>query len=258
MPLITDQQIRQFKDVGYFVTDVMFSPKELAELSAEFDRVHAMTVADAQKGSDATALELARLRPFIGQFHTRSEPARRFVKAPIYAEACATFIGPDADLYYNQAVIKPPELGRSFAWHQDSGYVKTTPVEYITCWTAISRTFVENGCIWVIPGSHKRGLLEHKWDEKSREQIPDVGDESIAIPVEMKAGQVAIFSSLTLHKSGPNVSKEIRRAYVPQYHHVDVIADRTGKPWGDLWPVLRGGKLVPDPVAAEPATKGSH
>lgn len=248
MPLISEAQIRQFHELGYFVTDVMFTPRELADLASEFDRVHALTVADAQKGTDAVALELARNRPFIGQFHTRSEVAARFVKAPIYLEACAKFIGPDADLYYNQAVIKPPELGRSFAWHQDSGYVKTTPVEYITCWTAVSRTFVENGCIWVIPKSHKRGLLEHKWDEKSREQIPDVGDESAAIPVEMKAGQVAIFSSLTLHKSGANVSKEIRRGYVPQYHHPNVIADRTGKPWGDLWPVLRGGKPVDVPL----------
>jgi ectoine hydroxylase-related dioxygenase (phytanoyl-CoA dioxygenase family) len=244
MPLITDQQVRQFHDVGYFVTDVMFTQKELDELAREFDRLHAATVREAEKGTDALGIEIARNRPFIGQFHTRSEVAARFVKAPIYLEACAKLIGPDADLYYNQAVIKPPGKGQSFAWHQDSGYQKTRPIAYITCWTAVSRTFLENGCIWVIPGSHKRGLLEHKHHAASRELIPDVGDESGAIPVEMKPGQVAIFTSLMLHKSGPNVSQEIRRGYVPQYHVPNVIAENTGKPWGDLWPVLRGGKRV--------------
>ncbi len=187
---------------------------------------------------------MARFRPFLGQFHTQSPVAAEFVKAPIYLEACAKLIGPDADLYYNQAVIKPPEMGKSFAWHQDSGYKVTKPLNYITCWTAVTRTFVGNGCIWVIPGSHKLGLLPHIYNHESREMLPEVKDESTAIPVEMKAGQVAIFSSLMLHKSGPNVSNEIRRGYVPQYHVPNVIAEVDGKPHGDQWPVLRGGKRV--------------
>jgi phytanoyl-CoA hydroxylase len=69
-----------------------------------------------------------------------------------------------------------------------------------------------------------------------------VEDESDAIPVEMQPGQVAVFSSLMLHKSGPNTSGEIRRGFVPQYHHPGAILASSGEPWGDRYPVLRGGR----------------
>src|SRR5687768_9412222 len=249
MALISDKQVAQFHDKGFFLTDPMWARDELLALQREFERLHQEAIEQAEKAGDAKGVEIVRYRPFIGQVHTRSEIAARWVKSPIYLEACAKFIGPDADLYYNQAVLKPPEKGMSFAWHQDSGYHITKPVEYITCWTAVSRSFLENGCIWVIPGSHKRGLIEHRRDEKTRETVPVDTNEDGAIPVEMEPGQVAIFSSLTLHKSGANTSNEVRVGYVPQYHHPTMVSARTGEPWGDLYPVLRGGRRVDEEVA---------
>ena len=251
MPLITDRQLAQFRELGYFVTEPMWDDSELREISDEFDRLHQEMIRQAEEaGGDALTMKMSRYRPFIGQVHTKSEPCGRFIKSPIYLEACAKLIGPNADLYYNQAVLKPPEQGQSFAWHQDSGYHITEPLEYITCWTAISRSFVENGCIWIIPGSHKQGLLQHKMDDATRERKPEMQNEEGAIPVEMKPGQVAIFSSLMLHKSGPNTSNEVRKGYVPQYHHANMKSVRTGKPWGDLYTVLRNGQPVDAEITA--------
>jgi ectoine hydroxylase-related dioxygenase (phytanoyl-CoA dioxygenase family) len=116
-------------------------------------------------------------------------------------------------------------------------------MEYITCWTAIGRTYIDNGCIWVLPKSHKLGLVEHVWNPLTSSYALTL-DETTQVPVEMKAGQVAIFSSLTLHKSGPNVSKDTRYGYVPQYHVPNVIKFPDRKPFGDLYPVLRDGKCV--------------
>ena len=216
MSLITEQQTAQFDQLGYFVTEPMWSADELGDVCCEFDRLHAEALDQAvAAGEGETVIERMRYRPFIGQAHLSSPLLREFVMSPIYLEACARLIGPDADLYYNQVVIKPPQKGRSFGWHQDSGYTQTRPLAYITCWTAISRTFIDNGCIWIVPGSHRRGLVEHHYDDDTREHRVDV-DESQAVAVAMQPGQVAIFSSLMLHKSGPNVSNEVRRAYVPQ------------------------------------------
>ncbi len=245
MALISQSQVDQFRELGYFVTDVAFPAADIQAMSAEFDRLHALAIENAQKSGDETAIKFARMRPFIGAMHTSSDIAKSFIKSPIYLEACARFIGPDADLYYNQAVIKPPEKGLSFGWHQDSGYRVTRPLEYITCWTAISDTFLENGCIWVLPKSHKLGLIPHYRDTAAGETKPVKLDETGAIPVPMKAGQVAIFSSFTLHKSGPNTSQSIRKGYVPQYHFPGVVAADTGKPFGDQYPVLRAGKPLP-------------
>jgi len=247
MSLISDADIAQFHDQGYFVTDVVIDTPDLESLAKAFDEVHAEQLATAEREGDEAHVMLMRKRPFIGQFHKRSEAAARFVKLPIYVEACRKLIGPDADLYFNQAVIKPPHEGMEFAWHQDSGYTETDPLEYITCWTAISRTFVENGCIWIIPGSHKLGVLPHprsEADNALHAQFEDVIGDLKEEPVEMKAGQVAIFSSLMLHRSGPNTSDEIRRGYVPQYHHPGVVGKHSGKPFGDQFPVLRDGQAV--------------
>jgi phytanoyl-CoA hydroxylase len=244
MSLISQSQVDQFHELGYFLTDPAFPAAQVQAMSDEFDRLHNLAVAQAEKSGDETAIKFARLRPFIGQVHTKSDIAKAFIRSPIYLQACAKFLGPDADLYYNQAVIKPPEKGMSFAWHQDSGYRVTRPLEYITCWTAISDTTLDNGCIWVLPKSHKLGLIPHYRDTASSETKPVTIDESGAIPVPMKAGQVAIFSSFTLHKSGPNTSQTIRKGYVPQYHLPGVVAADTGVPFGDQFPVLRNNQPV--------------
>ena len=244
MSLITSTQVAQFHALGYFITKPAFTEPELHTIRTEFERLHEDAIRQAEQTDDPKRLDLTRYRPFIGQAHTKSDLLARFVKAPIYLEACEKFIGPNADLYYNQIVIKPPELGRSFAWHQDSGYTETDPLEYITCWTAISRTFVENGCIWIIPGSHKQGLQKHTRDEENSELVASFTGEENAIPVEMAPGQIAIFSSLMLHKSGANTSGEVRHGYVPQYHHPGVIRVNTGEPFGDRYPVLRNGNPV--------------
>lgn len=232
-------QMEQFKELGYYISEPAFEPGMLAEITKEFDRLHAEVVRTAEATGDEKRIRLARLRPFIGEAHLKSDVLKEAVKAPVYTEACKALLGPDADLYYNQVVIKPPEQGLPFGWHQDTAYGPCKPLEYLTCWTAIGRALVENGCVWIIPGSHKRGLLPHVRNELSLDAVLD--NEDGAIPVELEPGQVVIFNSLLLHKSGPNVSREVRRAFVPQYHVSHVIELATGQPHGDRFPVLRGG-----------------
>lgn len=252
MERITTQNLAQFETLGYFVTDVTFDDGQVQTVADEMDRVYQEGVAKAEKSGDAEAVEAARGRRSYGQFHTLSPIAAEFVKSDIYLEACRKLIGPNADLYYNQAAVKVPgKMGKIFTWHQDAGYVVTNPLEYITCWTAISDSNLDNGCIWVILGSHKWGLLEHKAEEVGKKiyggWTAQFEDDSAAIPVEMKAGQVAIFSSLMLHQSGPNKTTDsYRRGYVVQYHVPEVVNTKTGKPWGDLYPVLRDGVIVKD------------
>jgi ectoine hydroxylase-related dioxygenase (phytanoyl-CoA dioxygenase family) len=247
--MISEAQEEQFRELGYFVAEGNFAPGLLQAMSEEMDRVYKEHLAQARAGSDAAVVEAVRNRRSFGQFHLLSPVAAQFVREPIYLEACRRFVGPDADLYYNQAATKPPERGRIFSWHQDSGYVHTEPLEYLTCWTAITDSTLENGCIWIIPGSHKWGLLEHVQETETAEQYAgktaQFADESGAIPVEMRAGEVAVFSSLMLHKSGANTSAHsVRRGYVPQYHVPHLIAKHTGQPWGDQVPVLRVGVRV--------------
>ena len=96
MGLISDAEVAQFRDAGFFVTEPMFSASELDAVSAEFDHIWEEEIAAAELLGDESRLEYARTRPFIGQAHTRSALLAEFVKAPVYLEACARLIGPDA------------------------------------------------------------------------------------------------------------------------------------------------------------------
>lgn len=252
MSLINQQQIDQFHDIGYLITDVVFTPSELQAMADEMERVYQADLAAARASGDAQKVAEAKGRRAYTPFHTMSDVAAEFAKAPIYLDLCRAFVGPDADLYYNQATTKPPERGRIFSWHQDSGYTVTSPLEYITCWTAITDATLDNGCVWVIPGSHKMGLLPHidepETDDTYGGMTAQFDDDSGAIPVPVKAGQVACFSSLTLHRSGPNVSNTLRRGFVPQYHVPGVTLTETGQLFGDQWPVMRDNVRVDVPV----------
>lgn len=254
MSLISQQQIDQFHEEGYFLTDVVLEPSTLDAMCEEMERVFQENVTAARKTGNEAAEKAALAARAIAPFHVRSDVAAELVKHPIYLDMCRAFIGPDVDLYYNQITTKYPEGGKIFGWHQDSGYTTTNAPSYITCWTAITDATIDNGTIWVIPGSHKWGILPHEAQEETPDKFGGVDavfeDESGAIPVEAKAGQIACFSSLTLHRSGPNTSDTLRRAYVPQYHTPGATLVKTGKPFGDQWPVLRDNQRVDVPVSS--------
>jgi ectoine hydroxylase-related dioxygenase (phytanoyl-CoA dioxygenase family) len=247
--MISDRDLAQFHDLGYFITRPAIDPELLASARREFERLWREDIAAAEASGDEGRIRIARHRAFIGQAHARSEVLTELCHAAIYREACAKLIGPDADLYWNQVVIKSPQRGAHFGWHQDSGYTTTIPLAYITCWTAITRATQANGCIWVIPGSHHQGLRPHRTNQQESSYDAVISDETGAIPVELEPGQVAIFSSLLLHKSGPNTSDEVRFGYVPQYHHQHARSADSGDLLGDQVPVLRGGRAVAENVA---------
>jgi ectoine hydroxylase-related dioxygenase (phytanoyl-CoA dioxygenase family) len=130
------------------------------------------------------------------------------------AEVAADLVGPDVRLYWDQAVYKKPESPKEFPWHQDNGYNFVEPQQYLTCWVPLVDATVENGCPWVVPGLHRLGTLEHWWTDAGWQCIEDPSD---AVPVEVNAGSIVVFSSLTPHRTGPNLSPAVRKAYIVQY-----------------------------------------
>ena len=64
--------------------------------------------------------------------------------------------GDDAVLFYDQFVVKGPERGQSFAWHQDSGYVAFPHRPYVTCWVALDDMSEANGTVSILPYRQSR------------------------------------------------------------------------------------------------------
>jgi ectoine hydroxylase-related dioxygenase (phytanoyl-CoA dioxygenase family) len=114
-----------------------------------------------------------------------------------------------------------------FPWHQDNGYTYIEPQQYLTCWVALTDATRDNGCPWVAPGLHRHGTLAHHMTDAGWECLTD--DPADATPVEAPAGSIVVFSSLTPHKTGPNVTDGVRKAYIVQFAPDGAVAWRAGE-----------------------------
>lgn len=132
-----------------------------------------------------------------------------------------SIIGTDIKLFGSQCFMKPPG-GIEKPYHQDSAYFTIEPLSLVTCWIALDEVTVENGCMWVIPGSHQGELHDHSqpWTVGGRVdmQVPDDKIErSRETPITLSAGSCSFHHSMLLHRSGPNQTKSHRRGLAIHY-----------------------------------------
>ena len=117
--------------------------------------------------------------------------------------------------------FKPPGL-QGQAWHQDERFIPTRDRSLVGAWIAVDDANIDNGCLWVLPGSHRTGQLWPTRDH-GKPELFDPTDESFgfddeaALPVEVSAGSVVFFNGYLLHRSLPNRSTRRRMALVNHY-----------------------------------------
>ena len=255
---LTTEQRAAFDRDGYIVVSDVVDPEGLSPLVGELDGLEAEVEALLARQQDRR-INIAEAGAITFTVHAvlRSAAARAFVQHPTLVGLCRDLVGPDVNLYWDQAVYKKPEKPRRFPWHQDTGYTFVRPQHYLTCWVALTDATVDNGCPWVLPGVHRLGTLRHRWvDPIGWECLP--ADPSGAVPADVPAGGAVVFSSLTPHMTGPNTTDAVRKAYIVQYAPAGARTVqgewwRRQPPSGSApcdapdrqFPVLRGGRPVP-------------
>ncbi len=214
--LLDDVQARQFDEDGYVVLDGVFSRSELDPVIDELDAREAQVDAFLHEQRDGrfTIAETGAIT-FAPNLTARSTVLAAFARHPALLGLCRDLIGPDVNLYWDQAVYKKPEKPRRFPWHQDNGYKFIEPQAYLTCWLAMTDATVHNGCPHVAPGLHRLGTLEHTYVDPLGFECFAEPPRSVAAPVA--AGGMVVFSSLTPHLTGPNTTGDVRKAYILQY-----------------------------------------
>ena len=234
--VVTQAQIDQFDELGYFVVEDLYSPEELAELTRITDEAEDEAIAELKRQADERFLisENGAIT-FAGQLVRQKPEIRPFVKNEKILGICLDLIGPNVRMYHDQAVYKMTEKPRRFPWHQDNGYLFVEPQHYLTCWIALTDATIDNGCPQVAPGLHKDGTLAHYYvDTLGYECFEEPPTEPLI--AEVKAGGAVFFSSLTPHLTGPNFTNFTRKAYIVQYASSDArvlegsaeIGDATG------------------------------
>ncbi len=213
---ITDDQARSFNEKGFFVLEDAFDPETIARLITEIDP-HEARIEEFVRAQPGKRLLISEADGISFTIHLvrHSQFLREFSASQVFADLCHDLIGPDVRLYWDQAVYKKPEYPKHFPWHQDNGYTFIEPQAYLTCWIALTDATIENGCPWIIPGGHLHGTLKHRASEAGYVCREEDGPEATAVPI--RAGGIVVFSSLTPHRTGPNVTKEVRKTYILQY-----------------------------------------
>jgi ectoine hydroxylase-related dioxygenase (phytanoyl-CoA dioxygenase family) len=224
---ITSEQARSWDERGFFVLDNAFDAATVARVVDEIAPFEAKAEAFLRTQPNGRfAIARADEITFTTHLVTRSPFLRDFCRHPVFCDLVHDLIGPDVRLYWDQAVYKKPGTRAPFPWHQDNGYTFVEPEAYLTCWVALTDATEDNGCPRVVPGLHRGGTLSHKGSDLGFVCFDEPPAEVVAAPV--RAGGIVVFSSLTPHATGPNLTRDERRAYIVQFAPDGAVALRPG------------------------------
>lgn len=179
------------------------------------------------------------------------------------------FIGPNIALFASHYIAKHPFGGQAVLWHQDGSYWPLEPMEVVTLWLAVDDSTPENGCLRVIPGTQTTKLLSRE-ELQERTDVdnvlgsgmdPSLVDESKAVDLVLKAGDVSIHHPNVIHGSNANNSPKWRRGLTIRYIPATtrIVADEQPYPSAFLlrgqavlgvneynpWPKYMEGKHMP-------------
>jgi ectoine hydroxylase-related dioxygenase (phytanoyl-CoA dioxygenase family) len=218
---------RFYEENGYLVLDRALSGKEVDILNTETIRIcrneNGAVAGVGTAPSHLSNEEVLREILCIHFPHKISPLMEQTLAHPALVQALTTVIGPDVKAMQSMLFVKASGKPGQ-AWHQDEDYIPTRDRSLTGAWIALDDATLENGCLWVLPGSHKPGILwKQEWHGDKRfdcsfESRGFPYTDTDAVPVEVKKGSVVLFNGYTLHRSLPNRAKSgFRRALVNHY-----------------------------------------
>ncbi|MDR3711123.1 MAG: phytanoyl-CoA dioxygenase family protein [Capsulimonadaceae bacterium] len=231
---ISGNDISNFRESGYLALPGVLSPSEVCESrQALTELVEAYAALSPSQRNDADlwlqfepgfdpdtchdreALEL-HVRKFMRFVDLKPALKRLVEPSHRLMQIVSQLIGPDPILFQDMALVKPPFIGSEKPWHQDNAYFSVAPLDSVCgVWIALDDATVDNGCMYVIPGWHKRGALGHHHGTDCEIAARKLPVEE-AVPVPIAAGGAMFFYGMLPHQTPPNTSPARRRAL--QYH----------------------------------------
>ena len=240
-PALSDRERRAWRDDGFFVRAAVFAADEVEALGAAAERVRAAATALAADGRayavvgnryvDAGAVTVqlehdaasSALR-VVEPFHHLDPLFERLVDDARIVAPMRALVGSErVALWTDKLNFKPPREGSGFRWHQDSPYwahacrhLDQLPNVML----ALDDADAGNGCLRVVRGSHRAGLLPGRKDDGVLGPLftdPAHFDLGAQVAAAMPAGSLLFFSPHMVHGSEPNRSDRARRALVITY-----------------------------------------
>lgn len=265
MSFITPQQWRHYERDGFLVLGKLLSNDELAALqqriddimlgkaSVQYDRMLMQLDSETGKYEDAGEQSRGHKGQTLGYRKIQDlefDPLfLAFMQKPIFREICAHEYGAATPIACMRAMFfnKPSNKGTKLPWHQDR-WTSYDRDPLVTIWAALDPATRQNGCVELIPGSHRRLINpSHGSGFLTAEQATEHCKQEKAVYLELEAGEVALLHNWTLHSSDVNRSTISRRAFSVCYMDANTVAKG-----GEKYSVIFGaGALKPEELATQ-------
>jgi ectoine hydroxylase-related dioxygenase (phytanoyl-CoA dioxygenase family) len=220
---LTDAQRRDWDEKGFFVVRGLVAPETMAqvreaivnfvenpgELSSVLAEEGAVRQGEQREGASRyRKLEkMGRFNPLIWNAYYANPDVLSIVRQ---------FIGDDILVKYDSVFLKPARKGGSTPWHQDIGLWRDDNENAFNAWIAVEPATKENGCLQLVPGTHREGLTEHViYPDSLHEELPRDAvarrlQQEEVFHAELQPGDAVMWQSYLWHYSPPNLSEHSR------------------------------------------------
>ena len=249
---LTQEQVVRFWEDGFLVVGKVLEDDLIEEMRAEYDaefsqerraerpiRNLALFEDDHDHGDEdedqQEMLQFMQISEHNVQFHN-------LLYHQGILDIIEDLIGPNIQLFHNQALYKPPHHGGPIFWHQDNAYWKCLPANLVSCWLTLDDVDYHNGAMQFIPGSHLRPMTHDQ--AQGSDVLLDMGklvDDNQAVVGDLPAGGITLHHCQTLHRTAPNTTDRQRRALAIHFMTPGTKSARSGEtiPVNFSHPMLR-------------------
>ena len=223
--VLSENEVNRYRQQGYLTGYPVFGEDELVRLRTEFERLLAL-VPEGMKADE------------MCQWHGYDRFLYDLCMAPRLLDYVEDLIGPDFFLWGTHFLAKQPRDPTPVLWHQDAFYWALDPKEAVSVWVAFTDSVQENGCLRVVPGTHRAGLLKHRVSDNAQPQglwlQMEEGEfnPEEAVSLALKAGQISLHDNHIVHGSQGNRTDRWRIGLSIRYSPTHVRCDL------QVWPTF--------------------
>ena len=238
---MTIDQKNSWNDFGYILIPSFVDEKFCDEMNKEVTNIIKSIIPEESAFSHAYAgdghIAIREMKPTedpksiedeiskLFRIHSRGI-FNEFINNQVLCDILEDILGPNVDCFLSQFIFKNPGAWGQ-PWHQDSSYFPFDREPQVGAWLATSEATLENGCLVILPGSHKEHLHEHLPDDRkgSNYGYTEIKDHDFSqeTPMTLNTGDLLLFHSFLMHKSYDNNSQARRTAMV--YHFAETGTD---------------------------------
>ena len=234
MAQLSAEEISQYRSQGCVIPGFMLPAPQVQQMVTALDelirrnpgvRPEKLVSAHVEGGADGNTEGVRGSRQFLD-----------LAMDPALVELVSGVIGPDIVLWGCHVFCKPAGDGFETPWHQDGHYWPIRPLATCTVWLALEPSTRANGCLRVIPGSHRgQQLFDHLHEDRNdvtlnQRLAPQTFDESTAVNLELQPGQMSLHDVYMIHGAAANRSTQRRTGVALRYMPSTSVFERNLRP----------------------------